>query len=343
MASDDQRDRLRSHSPLRRLTGVRVLATGSYVPDVVVTNQDLERRFGFDPAWILQRTGIRERRHLRDDQATSDMAVEAARRCLDRGGKTAADVDLVVVGTFTPDMSFPSTACAVQNRLDINAAAVDVQAACAGFMYALVTGMQYVATGCSQLALVIGADSNSRLLNPKDIRTYPLFGDGAGAVLLAAGEPDQGLVSYTLGSDGSGGDLLMRPAGGSRLALSQESLDAGLHYMHMDGRAVFKWAIRLIEDSVNDVLGHANMTADDLSQVILHQANVRIIDAAADLLRIDRAKLVKNLDRYGNTSAGSIPLALDEMVEAGRVRRGDRLLMCGFGAGLAWGTAVLRW
>ena len=328
---------------MRSLLGVRIVSTGSYVPEQIVTNDELHERFGFDPAWVYQRTGIRERRHAPPEMATSDLAIEAAKQAMERAGVGPADIDLVLVGTFTPDMSFPSTACLVQDRLGICAPAVDLQAACAGFMYALVTGMQFVATGCSKLALVIGADCNSRILNPTDQRTYPLFGDGAGAVLLARGEPQQGLVSYTLGADGSGGPLLQRPMGGSKMPFDCEHLEQGAQYLQMDGRAVFKWAIRLVDDSIRDVLQHAQMTVDDLDVVVLHQANIRIINAAADALKLSRKKLVLNLDRYGNTSAGSIPLALDEAVAAGRVKAGDHVLLCGFGAGLAWGTALVRW
>jgi 3-oxoacyl-[acyl-carrier-protein] synthase III len=331
------------HAPLRRLMGVQILATGSAVPDQVVTNEDLHASLGFDPEWVFQRTGIRERRHAPPGMATSDLALTAAQRAIERAGVSASDVDLVLVGTFTPDMSFPSTACLVQDQLQINAPAVDLQAACAGFMYALVTGMQFVAAGTSSLALVIGADCNSRILNPKDQRTYPLFGDGAGAVLLARGSQEQGLVSYALGADGSGGPLLQRPMGGSRLPISCEQLDEGVQYLQMDGRAVFKWAIRLLDDSITDVLQHAGMTADELDLIVLHQANIRIINAAADALRLDRSKLMVNLDRYGNTSGGSVPLALDEAFDQGRIRRGNNVLLCGFGAGLAWGTAILKW
>lgn len=330
-------------APLRSLTGVRIVATGSYVPDPIVTNEDLHRTLGFDPAWIVQRTGIRERRHAPAEQATSDLCLEAARRAMEQAGVSPDDIDLVLVGTFTPDMSFPATACLVQDRLGIRAPAVDLQAACAGFMYALVTGAQFVATGCSKLALVIGADCNSRILNPKDQSTYPLFGDGAGAVLLAAGSPEQGLVSYTIGADGSGGDLLSRPMGGSRVPIRCDLVEQGLHYLQMDGRAVFKWAVRLLDESITAVLGAANLAARDIDLVILHQANIRIVYAATDVLGIDRKNVFINLDRYGNTSAGSIPLAIDEARQQGRIKPGDRVLLSGFGAGLAWGTAVWRW
>jgi len=330
-------------APLRRLMGFQVLATGSYVPDPVVTNEDLRTTLGFDPSWIVQRTGIRERRHAPPEMATSDLAIRASRQCIERAGVDPAEIDLVIVGTFTPDMPFPSTACLVQDRLGLRAAAFDLQAACAGFMYALVMGAGAVVAGCSKLALVIGADCNSRILNPKDQRTYPLFGDGAGAVLLATGNPEQGLLSFALGADGSGGDLLSRPMSGSRLPIRGELLEVGLQYLQMDGRAVFKWAVRLLDESINDVLRASEMTAQEVNLVVLHQANQRIVYAATDVLGIDRRKVFVNLDRYGNTSGGSIPLALDEACQQGRIARGDRILVSGFGAGLAWGTAIMRW
>lgn len=330
-------------SPLRRLTGVQVVGTGSYAPEVVVTNEDLQRRLGFDPDWIVQRTGIRERRFAPPEMATSDLAAEAAKRCLQSAGVSPSEVDLVIVGTFTPDMLCPSTACLIQDRLGIRAPAFDLQAACAGFMYALVTGMQFVASGSSRRALIIGADCNSRIINPRDSRTYPLFGDGAGAVLLAPGSPDQGLLSYTLGSDGSGAELLMRQMGGSRLPLAVDLMDEDMHYLQMDGRAVFKWAVRLLGDTVDDVLRPAELKVADVNLFVAHQANIRIINAAADLVGFRPDQVYVNLDRYGNTSGASIPLALDEALAEGRLKRGDHLLVCGFGAGLAWGTGLLKW
>ncbi len=234
----------------RSLTGVRILGTGSYVPDAVVTNAHLHARLGHDSDWIVKRTGILERRHALPHQATSDLCHEAARRCLDSSAVAPADIDLLVLATFTPDMAFPSTACLLQDRLRLNCAAIEVEAACAGFMYALITGAAYVVSGASDLALIVGGDCNSRVVNPDDLKTYPLFGDGAGAVLLARGRPDQGILSYSLGSDGSGGDLLSRPACGSRLPPTPELLARGLHFMHMDGRGVFRWAVAILCDTI---------------------------------------------------------------------------------------------
>jgi 3-oxoacyl-[acyl-carrier-protein] synthase III len=331
-----------ARSPLRRLTGVQIIGTGSYVPENVVTNEDLAR-LGCDADWIIQRTGIRERRHAPPEIATSDMAVAAAERCLQAAGIDRDRIDLLVLGTLSPDYLLPATAAAVQDRLKLNCPAMDVSAACAGFMYALVTGMQYVASGCSEYALVIGADTNSRVMNPDDKKTFPLFGDGAGAVLITKGSPEQGLLSYTLGADGSGEKLLIRPAGGSRIPLDGINPGGADWFVRMDGRPVFKWAVRLLDDSSRQVLEAAGYTTKDVGLWVLHQANIRILDAAADALAIDRTKVETHIDRYGNTSAGSVPIALDEALRGGRFKRGDLLLLCGFGGGLSWGTALMRW
>ncbi len=327
----------------RSLMGLRVLGTGSYVPDGVVTNDHLHKKLGFDSDWIVKRTGIYERRHALPHQATSDLCHEAAKRCIAAAKVDPRDIDLLLVGTFTPDMQFPSTACLVQDRLGLCCGAVDVQAACAGFMYAFITGAAYVASGASDLALIIGADCNSRILNPDDIKTYPLFGDGAGAVLLARGNPDQGILSYSLGADGSGGDLLSRPACGSRLPPTVDLVAKGMHYMYMDGRAVFRWAVGILCDTIQDVLAASGFQPNDVDLYLPHQANIRIINAAIDVLHIPRSRVYNNLDRYGNTSAGSIPLALDEAVAEERIKPGMKILMSGFGAGLTWGTALVRW
>jgi 3-oxoacyl-[acyl-carrier-protein] synthase-3 len=323
--------------------GVRVVASGSYIPDAVVTNEHLRQKFGFDSEWIVKRTGILERRHALPHQATSDLCHEAAQRCLDNAHVDPAMIDLLVLATFTPDMSFPSTACLVQDRLKLNCAAIEIEAACAGFMYALITGAAYIVSGASNLALIIGGDCNSRILNPDDIKTYPLFGDGAGAVLLARGSPEQGLLAFSLGADGGGGDMLSRPTCGSRLPPTPQLLEKGLHYMHMDGRAVFRWAVDILCDTIQDVLKATELNPGDIDLYIPHQANIRIINAAIDVLHIPRSRVFNNLERYGNTSAGSVPLALDEALAEGRLRPGQLAVLSGFGAGLAWGTAVMRW
>src|SRR3954447_6922274 len=327
----------------RSLTGVRILGSGSYVPDNVVSNVDLQGSHGFDPEWIVNRTGIHERRFALPHQATSDLCIQAAVRCLKAADCPPSDVDLLVVGTFTPDMCFPSTGNLVQDRLKLDCPAFDIQAACAGFTFALITAAQFVAAGTSERALVIGGDCNSRVINPSDQKSFPLFGDGAGAVLLARGSADQGLVAYQLGADGWGGALLSRPACGSRIPPTAEALHQGLHYLTMDGRAVFKWAVRILTDSTVDVMAQARCAVDDVRWFIPHQANVRIIHAASDVLGFHRDSVFKNLERYGNTSAGSVPIALDEVSASGQIHRGDLLLVSGFGSGLNWGTALLRW
>lgn len=327
----------------RSLMGVRIVGTGKYLPDSVISNVHLQARFGFDSDWIVKRTGILERRHALPHQATSDLCVEAANDCFSKTGLTAKDCDLLVLGTFTPDMSFPSTACLVQDRLGLVGPAIEVEAACAGFMYALITGAAYVLSGASDRALIIGGDTNSRILNPDDIKTYPLFGDGAGAVILERGRPDQGILAYSMGSDGSGGPLLWREACGSRKPPTPELLQEGKHYMYMDGRAVFRWAVDILCETIQDVLTAANLQPGDVDLYVPHQANIRIINAAIDVLHISRSKVFNNLDKYGNTSAGSIPIALDEAISDNRLTDGQLAVMSGFGAGLAWGTALIRW
>ena len=323
-----------------RAVGFRLAGTGSHVPAAVVTNADLAH-LGCDPQWIVARSGIHERRHAPPDIATSDLATAAARRAIAMAGIDPTAIDLVVLGTFTPDMCIPSTACIVQEALDLDAPAMDVTAACAGFAYALVTAAQFLAAGTSRLALVVGADTNSRVVDPADIKTWPLFGDGAGAVLLeATGSPDQGLLVTALGSDGRGAGLLACPMSGSRQPISAAGAARREQFMQMDGRAVFKWAIRLVDDNIRQVIEHAGLPLEVIDLFVLHQANARIIEGVRAALGIPEEKMAINLDRYGNTSSGSIPLALDEAWQAGRVGPGSTVVVCGFGGGLAWGSAV---
>jgi 3-oxoacyl-[acyl-carrier-protein] synthase-3 len=325
------------------LMGVQIVGTGSYVPDNVVTNADLLRENGFDPDWIAQRSGILERRRASAQQATSDLCVEAATRAMAAAGVGPKDVDLLIVGTFTPDHFCPSTACLVQDRLGLAAPAFDLSAACSGFMYALSTAAQYVATGNATTALALGADTNTRFMNPADQRTYPLFGDGAGAAVITRGTPKQGLLCYQLGADGGGGPLLVIPAGGTREPASLDSVQAGRQYVQMDGRSVFKWAVRALTDTIQLVLEQSKLGVNDVSLYVLHQANQRIIDAAVESLGLPTERVFNNIQRYGNTSGASVPIALDEAFRAGRIQPGDTLLLSGFGAGLTWGTAVFRW
>ncbi len=327
-----------------QIAGVKVAATGSYAPEKIVTNEDLAA-LGCDSEWIIRRTGIHERRHASADQATSDLCYEAAIRCMNKAGVSVDDIDLIIVATMTPDHPTPSTACHLQRRLGAIAPAMDLNAACAGFMYGLITGSQFISTGNNRCVLVVGADLMSGTVNPDDKKTYPLFGDAAGAVLLTPDDEvtDSGILAYQMGSEGCGGELLCVPAGGTRQELTPEMHEQGKQFLAMDGRNVFKWAVRLIDESTKQVLQKAKLDPDELEIVVLHQANQRIIDSAVSDLNLEREKVFVNLDKYGNTSGASIPLALDEAVSAGKIKRDDLVLLCGFGAGLAWGTALLRW
>ena len=329
-------------SRIGSLMGVQIVGIGSSAPANVVRNEDLAA-LGYDADWIVQRTGILERRHAEPNVATADLAVEAAQRCIEHAGVDPGQIDLVLVGTYTPDRLLPATAHVVQERLGVCAPAWDIQAACTSFVYAMITGMQFVGTGCSRMVLVIGADCNSRVVNPADMQTYPLFGDAAGAVLLAPGSQDQGLLAYAAGSDGSGADLLCRPMGGTRMPFDDAAENDGLQYLKMEGRPVFKWAIRIARESISDTLQAAGMTLDDVDLVIFHQANMRIINSSVKDLGLDPNKVFNNLERYGNTSSASIPLALDEAFQAGRIEPGSHILFSGFGAGLAWGTVLMKW
>ncbi len=338
----EERPALSTRSRIGRLMGVQVAGMGSAVADKRVRNEDLAA-LGYDADWIVQRTGITERRHASENIATSDLAVEAAERCIESAGVDRADIDLILLGTYTPDVLMPATACLVQDRLGITAPAIDLQAACASFIFSMITGAQYIGTGCSRLVLVIGADCTSRVLDPADERTYPLFGDAAGAVLLSAGGDKQGLLSYAVGSDGSGLGLLNRPAGGSREPFSYNPETRGRHFMQMEGRPIFKWVVRMLRETCHQVLEAADLTLEQVNLFIFHQANMRIINSAVNDLGIDPNRVFNNLQLYGNTSSASIPLALDEAYRQGRIERGDLVLFSGFGGGLTWGTALMRW
>ena len=336
-------------SRLGKQIPVVIASTGMYAPERVVTNDDLAS-LGCDSDWIIQRTGIRQRRFARDDQASSDLAYLAAMDCLSRAQVDPSQIDLVLVATITQDYMTPSTACILQRKLGCVAPAFDINAACSGFMYALVVASQFVANGLSQNALIVGAEVMSRTVDPKDKKTYPLFGDGAGAALLQpvpkalTSDPKEipGIITFTLGAEGSP-EALCTPGGGSREPLTPELLAPGRQYMHMDGKTVFKWAVRCVVDSCKDVLAASGYSLGDVDLVVMHQANTRIIDAVVKDLNMSADKVMVNLDRYGNTSAASIPLALHEANLQGRLKKGKLILLCGFGAGLTWGTALVRY
>lgn len=326
-----------------KIRQVGIVGVGYSVPEQILTNQDLEKIVDTSDEWIISRTGIRERRKVAAEEATSDLASRAALQALKDADVSPEEVDLIILGTATPDMSFPSTACIVQDNIKaVNAAAFDLSAGCTGFVYALNVGQQFVATGQYKTALVIGADCISRILDWEDRNTCVLFGDGAGAAVLKAVD-EGGFLAFELGAEGSGGYHLRLPAGGSKKPASLETVEQKEHFVHMDGSDVFKFAVRAMSDSTQRTLENAGLTADDIDVLIPHQANLRIIDAAIKRLKINPAKVVVNLDRYGNMSSGSIPVALAEEVQAGRIKKGDKIVMVGFGAGLTFGSCALEW
>lgn len=330
-----------AQSRIGQLTGVQIAGTGSYVPDNLVLNEDLIDK-GFDTDWIIQRTGILQRRQVLPGVGSNQLALEAAKRCIENANVSPEEIDLVIVATVSPSHLLPSNSCYLQEELGLVAGTFDINAACAGFAYGLLTGAQFIATGCSKCVLVIGADCNSRIVNQND-RDFPLFGDGSGAAILKPGTDDQGFLGFAIGSDGSGRELLYRPMGGSEMPPTPEGIEQGLHLLHMEGRPVFKWAVRTLNLTVRQVLEQANKTLDDVKWVIFHQANLRIIDSAVTSLGIDQDRVLCNLSKYGNTSSASIPLALDEACAEGKIQRDDLVLFSGFGAGLTWATILMRW
>ncbi|HEY3378338.1 MAG TPA: beta-ketoacyl-ACP synthase III [Armatimonadota bacterium] len=329
---------------MKTVLPVGIVAIGAYAPPGIMTNFDLEKIVDTSDEWIRTRSGISTRHIAEPSVATSDIAYEGALLALQRANLAVEDVDLIIVATLTPDAPLPSTACLVQHKLGaMRAAAFDVSAACSGFIYALNVGSAMVATGQYRNALVIGVDLLSRVTDYTDRGTCVLLGDGGGAVVLQPVEEGRGFLSIYLRADGSGSDLLSIPAGGSRLPSSLETVENRQHFLRMNGAEVYRFAVRVIEESVTTALAQAGMTTDDVALVIPHQANIRIIEAAAKRLGIGLDRWANNIRDYGNTSAGSIPLALNEAYETGRVHPGDVIVMVGFGGGLTWGATVLRW
>lgn len=321
-----------------------IAGVGIAVPEQVLTNHNLEQCVDTSDEWILTRTGIRERRIAPAHIATSDLAAQAAREALQQAGKSAEEVDLIVVATATPDMPWPATACLVQSNIGArNAAAFDLNAVCSGFVYALWVASQVVETGAYRCVLVVGADILSRQVNWEDRQTCVLFGDGAGAVLLTPVQHPYGVLTGVLGADGTGAPLLSVPAGGTRLPLTEEVIAKKQNSIHMRGREVFKFAVSIMGEAALQALQKADLTPSDVSLFIPHQANIRIIQAAAERLNLPMERVFVNLERYGNTSAASIPIALYEAWTSGRIQRDDLIVMVGFGAGLTWGACVVRW
>lgn len=322
----------------------RIIATGSYAPEKKLTNSDLEKMVDTSDEWITERTGIKERRIAAEDQSTSDLAFEAAKNALKNAGLKAKDIDIIIVATITPDMLFPSTACFLQHRLGIkNIPAFDISAACSGFIYGLSVADSFIKAGKYKRVLLIGAETLSKFTDWEDRTTCVLFGDGAGAVILEQTEGENGIVSTHLYADGSYWDMLNLPAGGSRSPASKDTVKKRSHYIKMKGNETFRIAVKTLENLVEETLKKNNLKPSQLSVLIPHQANLRIIQATANRLDLSMDRVIVNIDRYGNTSAASIPIALDEAVRTGRVKEGDYILLEAFGGGLTWASALIKW
>ena len=330
---------------MRTLRRVKIAGLSTYVPPRVLTNADLERMVETTNEWILQRTGIKERHIVDPGVATSDLAAAAARGALAQAGVGPADIGFIVVGTTTPDTIFPSTACVLQHKIGATGAwGFDLGAACSGFTYALTTGLQMVASGAHDRALVVGADVMSSIIDYQDRTTCVLFGDGAGAVVLApADDEEPAIIDFAHEIDGSGGPALCMPAGGSRMPASHDTVEKRLHYVKQDGQTVFKFAVRKTEEISRRLLSRNGFDASEIDLFVSHQANRRIITAAADRLGLPESKVIINLEMYGNTTAATIPLALVDAVRQGRLQRGDLVLLASVGAGFTVGAVLLRW
>jgi len=328
-------------SPVR----AKIVALGTYVPPRILSNQDLEKMVETTDQWILERTGIRERHIADKGVAASDLAVEAVRKMVESHPFDLQEVDLIVVGTVTPDMMFPSTACLVQHKLGIaNTWGFDVSAGCSGFLYALNTGVAFVESGKYKKVLAIGTDVNSCMVNYQDRAVCIIFGDGAGAVLLEPTEEGEaGIIDYVAQVEGAGGQYLYMPAGGSLNPATHETVDKNMHYIHQDGQQVFKYAVKKMAEMTGRILERNHLTGSDIDCFIAHQANRRIITATADRLKMPEDKVIVNIDRYGNTTAGTIPLAMQTALETGKLKKGDTVLLAAVGAGFTSGATLLKW
>jgi 3-oxoacyl-[acyl-carrier-protein] synthase-3 len=328
-----------------QLVRVKISALGTYVPPRLLTNADLEKMVETNDQWITERTGIRERHIVDKGVATSDLAAEAAKKALAQRGMDASDLDAILVGTVTPDMLFPSTACLVQHKLGAKGVwGFDLSAACSAFLYALQAGTQFIATGTHKRVMVIGADVMSSIIDYTDRATCIIFGDGAGAVILEPADTDSlGMIDFIHEVDGSGGCFLYMPGGGSLHPSTHETVDQKMHYVHQDGQAVFKFAVRKQTELCEKLLERNGVKASDINVFIAHQANKRIITATADRLGVRPENVVINIDRYGNTTAGTIPLAMDTAKQEGKLKKGDLVLLASVGAGFTVGATLLRW
>jgi 3-oxoacyl-[acyl-carrier-protein] synthase III len=322
---------------------IMIKSTGAYVPANIVSNHDIEKLVDTSDEWIVSRTGIKNRRIALNGQATSDMAYEAAKSALERAGMTPDEIELIIVGTITPDMFFPSTGCFVQNKLGAkNAVAMDVNAACSGYIFSLVIASRFIESGTYANALIIGAEKLSSIIDWEDRSTCVLFADGAGASVIVPSSGPSKLLSFDLGTDGSYEKLLFIPGGGSKNPSTKETIESRMHFIKMNGNTVFKIAVNKMRETLNKSIKAAGITADDITLLIPHQANLRIIEALREYLDLPKEKVFVNIDKYGNTSAASIGIALDEAREMGLVRRGDVIAFAAFGGGLTWGSAIIR-
>lgn len=320
-----------------------IIGIGSYLPDNVVTNTELEKIVDTSNEWIVERTGILSRRTAEKHIGSSDLGAEAAKLAIKNANLKPEDIDMIISASSTPDHTFPATACIIQDKIKAtNAAAFDIQAACTGFVYGLITAAQYIMTGLYKNILVVGSEVLSKMVDWQDRNTCVLFGDGAGAVVVSQVETG-GVLSSILGADGSGASLLELPAGGTREPASFETVENRRHYIKMNGNEVFKFAVRVFEDCTRQVVEKANLTLNDIDFIIPHQANVRIIDAALKRLNFPKDRVVINLDKYGNMSSASIPVAMHEALYSGKIEKGHKVVLVGFGAGLTWGAVLLEW
>ncbi len=326
------------------MKAVGIVGTGSYLPENIVTNNHFAEYLDTTDEWIVERTGIKERRKAAPGQATSDLGAIAAQKAIEDAGLKPEDIDMIITATVTPDMLFPSTACLIQNKIGaVNAGAFDISAACSGFVYGLSIANGYVATGMYKNVLVIGAEVLSAVLDPYDRRTVVLFGDGAGAAVVSEVDEGSGFLAFDLGADGSGGDVLKVNAGGSRMPATEDTFKQGEHYAKMEGKEVFKFAVRILGLTSKKVLAKANISTEDVDFLVPHQANIRIVDAALRTFKIAKDKTIINLDIYGNTSGASIPIALDEGLKSGKIKEQSMIVMVGFGAGLTWASTVMKY
>ncbi len=329
---------------MAELKNVGIIGIGSYLPKKILDNFELEKMVNTTDEWITTRTGIKERRIAEPEEACSDLAVKAAIKAIEDARLKPDDIDLIIVATITPDFAFPSTAALVQDRIGAKkAAAFDLEAACTGFVYAIATASNFIATGVYKNAVVIGSEVLSKIMDWEDRNTCVLFGDGAAAVTLGEVDKEYGIKAYHLGTDGSGGHYLDQPGGGSRNPATKETLDGRMHYLKMKGKEVFKFAVNALPETVLNTLEKVNLKPENIDMYIPHQANFRIIDSAAKKLEQPLSKFYMNMEKYGNTSSASIGIAMAEAVENGKIKKGDNVMLVGFGAGLTYGSCLLKW